>query len=81
MLKSPKTNMFAGGLIKRTSSMLNNIESKTVHKDKGDQKKKTLSEVKPVVNISKNLESFLEITSIQKEVLPSHKLQYHAYES
>ena len=37
----------------------------------------TLSEVKPVENISKNLQSFLEI---QKEVLPSHKLQEHAYE-
>ena len=41
---------------------------------------KILSEVKPVENISKNLLSFLEITPMQKEVLPSHKLQNHAYE-
>ena len=34
----------------------------------------TLSEVKPVKNISKNLQSFLEISLMQKEVLPSHKL-------
>ena len=41
---------------------------------------KTLSEVKPVENISKNLQSFLEISPVQKEVLISHKLQDHAYE-
>ena len=41
---------------------------------------KTLSEVKPVENISKNLQSFLETSPMQKEVLPSHKLQGHAYE-
>ena len=35
---------------------------------------KTLSEVKPVKNISKNLQSFPEISPVQKEVLPSHKL-------
>ena len=33
MLKSPKTNTFADGLIERTSSMLNEIESKTLYKD------------------------------------------------
>ena len=32
-LKSPKTKKFAGGLIERTSSMLDEIESKTVHID------------------------------------------------
>ena len=32
-LKSPKTKTLADGLIKRTSSMLDEIESKTVHKD------------------------------------------------
>ena len=41
---------------------------------------KTLSEVKPVENISKNPQSFLEKSLAQKEVLSSHKLQDHAYE-
>ena len=41
---------------------------------------KTLSEVKPVENINKNLKSFLEISPVQKEVLLSHKLRDHAYE-
>ena len=35
---------------------------------------KTLSEVKLVKNISKNLQSFLEIGLVQKGVFPSHKL-------
>ena len=39
-----------------------------------------MSEVKPVENISKNLHDFLEISPMQKEVLPSHKLQNHTYE-
>ena len=43
--------------------MLDEIESKTVHKaekviDRG-KRSKTLSEVKPVENINKNLQSFL----------------------
>ena len=46
--------------------------------DRG-KRSKTLSEVKPVKNISKNLQSFLEISPMQKEVL-SHKLRDHAYE-
>ena len=41
---------------------------------------KAQSEAKPVENISKNLQSFLEISPEQKEVLLSHKLQDHAYE-
>ena len=45
-----------------------------------EKESKTLSEVKPVENISKNLQSFLEISPMQKEVLPSDKLQDHAYE-
>ena len=44
------------------------------------KRNKTLSEVEPVENISKNLESFLEIGPVQKEVLPSQKLQDYAYE-
>ena len=47
--------------------------------DRG-KRSKTLSEVKPVENISNNLQSFLEISPMQKEVLPSHNLQDHAYE-
>ena len=38
--------------------------------DKG-KRSKTMSEVKSVENISKNLQSFLEISPMQKEVLPS----------
>ena len=44
------------------------------------KRSKTLSEVKPVENISKNLQSFLEIRLVQKEVLLSHKLRDYAYE-
>ena len=44
------------------------------------KRSKTLSEVKPIENINKNPQSFLEISPVQKEDLPSHKLQDHAYE-
>ena len=44
------------------------------------RRSRTLSEVKPVENINKNLQSFLEISSVQEEVLLSRKLQDHAYE-
>ena len=47
--------------------------------DRG-KRSKTLSEVKPVENINKNLQSFLEINPVQKEVILSHKLRDHAYE-
>ena len=40
----------------------------------GGKRSKTLSEAKLVENISKNLQSFLEINPMQKEVLPVHKL-------
>ena len=41
MLKSPKTNTLAEGLIETTSFMLDKIESKTVHNGKeGDQQEK-----------------------------------------
>ena len=36
---------------------------------------KTLSEVKPFKNISKNPQSFLEISAMQKAVLPSHNCE------
>ena len=76
MLKSLKTRALADGLIVRTSSMkLNKNPCKKTKKviDRG-KRNKTLSEVKPVKNISKNVQSFLEITPVQKEVPPSHKL-------
>ena len=43
------------------------------------KRSKTLSEIKPVKNISKNLQSFLETSPEQKEVFLSHKLRGHAY--
>ena len=54
------------------------IEKKKVI-DRG-KRNKTLSEVKPVKNISKNPQSFLEISLMQKKVLLLHELQGHAYE-
>ena len=42
--------------------------------DRG-KRSKTLSEVKQVENISKNLQSFLEISPMQKEDLPSHNCE------
>ena len=80
MLKSPNTNR----LMERTSSVLDEIESKPCTKLKrGTDREKSsrrLSEVKPFENINKNLQSFLEISPMQKEVLLSHKLRDHAYE-
>ena len=57
-----KDKTLAEGLIERPSSILDEIGSKTVHKDK------------PFENIRKNLQSFLEISLVQKEVFPLHKL-------
>ena len=47
--------------------------------DRG-KRSKILNEVKPVENVSRNLQNFVEISPVQKEVLPSHKLGDHAYE-
>ena len=47
--------------------------------DRG-RRSKTLSEEKPVENMSKNQQSFRKISPVQKEVLPSYKLRDHAYE-
>ena len=47
--------------------------------DRGKQSK-TLSEVKPVENISENLPSSLEVSPVQKEILLSHELQGHVFE-
>ena len=41
---------------------------------------KTLSEVKQVENISKDLQGFLEISPVQREDLLSHKLRDRACE-
>ena len=38
-----------------------------------EKRSKTLKEVKPVENISKNLQSFLDVSTVQKQVLPSHE--------
>ena len=45
-----------------------------------EKRSKALSAVKPVQNISKNLQSALDVSSIQKEVFLSYKLQDHVYE-
>ena len=63
--------------------MLDEIESKTVHNaekviDRG-KRSKTLSKVKPVENIN-NLQSFLELSSVQKEVRLSYKVRDNQYE-
>ena len=44
------------------------------------KRRKTLSEVKLVENISKNVQILLEISPMQKEFPLSHKLQDHVYE-
>ena len=54
-----------------------------MHKDKvidRGKRSKTMNKVKPVENINKNLLICLEISAKQKEALPLHKLQVHAYE-
>ena len=57
--------------------MLDEIESKTVHKAEKvihrGKRSKTLREVKSAQNINKNLQSFLEISLVQKEILLSNK--------
>ena len=80
MLQSPKTKTLADKLTERISSMLDEIKSKTMHKDEeGDgwriKRSKTLSQLKPVKNISKNLQSFLEISSMQKEAPESFRIK------
>ena len=45
-----------------------------------EKRSKALSEIKPVQNIRTNLQRFLEISPVQKELLPSHKLRDQAYE-
>ena len=52
--------------------------TKTKVIDRG-KRSETLSEVKPIKNLNKNLQSFLEINPVQKEVLLLHKPLDHAY--
>ena len=44
------------------------------------KRSKTMIEVKLVGNVSQNLQSFLEIRPVQKEVSLSYKLKDHACE-
>ena len=46
--------------------------------DRG-KRSKTLSEIKPLENMNKNLQSFLELSPVETELLLSHKLRDHAY--
>ena len=84
MLKSSNTNSLADEWIKVASPMLDKMESKTMHNHKKvtnrGNRSKTLSEVEPVQNSIKNLQSFLEISPVHMQNPPSHKLQDHAYE-
>ena len=41
----------------------------------------TPSQVKPVENIHRNQQSFLEISPMRKEVHPSHNIQDHVHEN
>ena len=68
MLKSPKTKTLTDGLINKKSCIR---MEKAIDRGKRSE---ILSEVNPVENISKNLQSVLEIRPVQKETLPSHKL-------
>ena len=84
MLKPPKTNTLADRLMERTSSILDKWNQKLCIMmkkviDRG-KRSETLSEVKLVENISKNSQSFLEISPVQKEVLLSHTLKDYTYE-
>ena len=72
MLKSLRTNTLAVRLIERISSMLDETESKTVHSKKKKEidrgkRSKTLSKAKLVKNISKNLQSFLELSPCKRK--------------
>ena len=44
------------------------------------KRSKALSEIKQVENISKNRQSFLQMSPVHKADLLSHKLRDHAYE-
>ena len=44
------------------------------------ERSKTLNKVKPLEKINKNPRRFLEMSSVQKNAPPSHKMQDHVYE-
>ena len=69
-----------GHLICVRWNSINRLYIKTKKVTDSWKRSKTLNEVKPVENLSMNPKSFLEISLLQKEVLPSYKLQDHAYE-
>ena len=77
MPKSPKINTLPDELIKRASSMFDEIASQIMRKAKEvinrEKRSKKVNEEKQFKNINKNLQSFLA-------VLSSHKLQDHAYQ-
>ena len=65
--------------------MFDKPESKACIENENDRRKwrkwsKTLSTVKLVENISKDLQGFLEISPVQKRVLLPHKLKEHTQE-
>ena len=73
-VKVSKAIILTDGLVEKTSAMLDKTKSKififvTKKMINKGKRSKTLSAVKPVENISKNLQSFLEISPVQKEVL------------
>ena len=63
-LKSQKTNTLADGLIETTSSMEEISIKNCAEKMINIVKSKTLSEVTPVENTGKNIQSFLEISPV-----------------
>ena len=77
-LKSLRTNTLADGLIERASSMLDGTPSQQCTKMVINRGKK--NEAPNKVKLVKNTPSFLKTIPMEKEVLPSHKLQGLAYE-
>ena len=63
--------------------MFDKLELKTLYKTKEvinrQKRSKKLNYIKPVQNINNNMQSFLQMRPVQKQVLPSHNLQDHAY--
>ena len=61
--------VYQGNLIYVRWNRMKNPTKKVIDRGK---RSKTLSEVKPIKNISTNLQSFLEISPMQEVVLPLH---------
>ena len=81
-VKVIKYKLISGWVDQENLTMLDEMESKTMHNHKKvinrGNRSKALSEVEPVQNSVKNLQSFLEISPVRKQNLPSHKPQNHA---